>query len=299
MSEYRSGFITIIGRPNVGKSTLLNQIIGEKIAIMSDKPQTTRNKIQGIYTEEDCQIVFIDTPGIHKPKHKLGEYMVQIAKNSLKEVDGIMYIFDANQEFGGGEEFILQLLAGIKTPVFLVINKIDLINKEMLLPIIQKMSERFPFAEIIPVSAKTGENTAHLLTVLKNYLPVGPQYYPEEMVSDQPERFVMAEIIREQVLHMTREEIPHAVAVQIEELIERSENTIYVGGVIYLERDSQKGIIIGKGGQMLKQIGQRSRIAIENLLGSKVFLDLRVKVKADWRRRASDLRALGYDPRQQ
>lgn len=297
MTDFRSGFFAIIGRPNVGKSTLLNKLVGQKIAIMSDKPQTTRNKIQGVYTDPDCQIIFMDTPGIHIPKHKLGEYMVQVARNSLAEVDGVLYVYDASQEFGGGEEFILQLLGEVETPVFLIINKIDLIPKDNLLPMIQAMSQRFSFKEIIPVSAVTGENLDRMLETLKEYLPEGPQYYPEGMITDQPEQFVMAEIIREKVLHLTREEIPHAVAVQIQDLIQRSENTVYVGAVIYLERDSQKGIVIGKGGRMLKEIRQRSRTEIEKLLGSKIFLDLRVKVKPDWRRREGELRALGYDPR--
>lgn len=297
MAEYRSGFAALIGRPNVGKSTLLNNLIGQKIAIMSDKPQTTRTKIQGVYTDADAQIVFMDTPGIHKPKHKLGEYMVQVARNSLSGVDVILYVFDVTQEFGAGEEFILQLLHEVSTPVFLILNKIDLLPKVNLLPLIQDLSLRFSFSEIIPVSAVTGENLDHLVRVLKSYLPEGPQYYPEGMVTDQPERFVMAEIIREKVLQLTREEIPHAVAVQIQELIQRSEDTVYVGAVIYVERDSQKGIVIGKGGQMLKEIGQRSRLEIEHLLGSKIFLDLRVKVKPGWRRREGDLRALGYDAR--
>lgn len=295
MTGFRSGFVTLVGRPNVGKSTLLNKIVGQKIAIMSDKPQTTRNKIQGVFTHQDYQIIFIDTPGIHKPKHKLGEYMVKQAQSALGEVDCILYIYDISQEFGSGEEYILQLLEEVQTPVILVINKIDLVSKEALLPFIQQMIERFSFAEIVPVSAVTGENIERLLDVIQQYLPVGPQYYPEEMVTDQPEQFIMAEIIREKVLQLTREEIPHSVAVKIENLIKRSEDLVYVGAVIYLERDSQKGIVIGKQGRMLKQIGQLSRQEIENLLGGRIFLDLRVKVKPGWRRREEELRSLGYD----
>lgn len=295
MTEFRSGFVTLVGRPNVGKSTLLNNIVGQKIAIMSDKPQTTRNKIQGVFTHQDYQIIFIDTPGIHKPKHKLGEYMVKQAQSALGEVDCVLYIYDISQKFGPGEEYILQLLEEVQTPVILVINKIDLVAKEALLPIIQQMSERFSFDEIVPVSAVTGENIERLLDLIKQYLPVGPQYYPEEMVTDQPEQFIMAEIIREKVLQLTREEIPHSVAVKIDNLIQRSQDLVYVGAVIYLERDSQKGIVIGKQGRMLKQIGQLSRQEIENLLGSRIFLDLRVKVKPGWRRREEELRALGYD----
>lgn len=298
MTEYRSGFIALIGRPNVGKSTLLNQFVGEKIAIMSDKSQTTRNKIQGVYTDDTSQIIFIDTPGIHKPKHKLGQYMLDITYDTFNEVDCILYVFDVNQKFGGGEGFILDLLKKTKTPVILVLNKIDLLLKEQLLPIIKDMSERFTFKEIIPVSAKTGENLDYIIAELKNYLPVDPQYYPAEMVTDQPEVFLMEEIIREKVLHLTEEEIPHSVAVKIDSLIERSEDAIYLGATIYLERDSQKGIVIGKKGQMLKEIGTRSRLEIEKLLGSKIFLDLHVKVKSNWRQKETDLRSLGYDSKE-
>lgn len=299
MTEYRSGFMALIGRPNVGKSTLLNQLVGEKIAIMSDKPQTTRNKIQGVYTDETSQIIFIDTPGIHKPKHKLGQYMLDITYNTLDEVDCILYIFDVSQKFGGGEEFILDLLKKINTPVLLILNKIDLIPKEQLLPIMKEMSGKFSFKEIIPVSAKTEENLGNMLAVLKNYLPTGPKYFPEEMITDQPEIFLVEEMIREKVLHLTEEEIPHSVAVKIDNLVERSEDTIYMGATIYLERDSQKGILIGKRGQMLKEIGTLSRLEIEKLLGSKIFLDLHIKVKPNWRHRESELRTLGYDSREQ
>jgi len=294
MEGFRSGFVTIVGRPNVGKSTLLNRMVGQKIAIMSDKPQTTRNKIQGVFTHPEYQIVFIDTPGIHKPKHKLGEYMVEQAKSALAEVDCVLYVYDITQEFGTGEEYVLQLLAKVDTPVLLVINKIDLVPKTALLPVIQEMNERFSFREIVPVSAVTGENVGRLLEVIKNYLPEGPKYYPEGMVTDQPEQFIMAEIIREKVLQLTREEVPHSVAVKVEELIPRSQDLVYVGAVIYLEKESQKGIIIGKQGQMLKQIGQLARKEIENLLGGRIYLDLRVKVKPGWRRREEELRTLGY-----
>ncbi len=299
MKEYRSGFIALVGRPNVGKSTLLNQFVGEKIAIMSDKAQTTRNKIQGVYTDKEAQIIFIDTPGIHKPKHKLGQYMLDITYDTLDEVDCIVYVFDVSQKFGGGEEFILELFKKVNTPVILLLNKIDLLQKEQLLPIISDMNEKFSFKEIIPLSAKTGENLSHVLGILKNYLPQGPQYYPEEMITDQPEVFLMEEMIREKVLHLTKEEIPHSVAVKIDNLIERPENTIYLGATIYLERDSQKGILIGKKGQMLKEIGTLSRLEIEKLLGSKTFLDLHIKVKPNWRQKETELRFLGYDSREQ
>lgn len=295
MENFRSGFMTIIGRPNVGKSTLMNYLVGQKIAIMSDKPQTTRNRIQGVLTGSDYQIVFLDTPGIHKPKHQLGRYMVEVALKSLQEVDGILHVLDASQEVGAGEVYILELLARVKTPVFLVINKIDLVPKNSLLAIIADMSRRYPYREIIPVSATTGENMDRLLSVLIDQLPPGPSYYPEGVVTDQPERFILAEIIREKVLLLTREEIPHAVAVQVEELTRRDENNIYLAAIIYVERDSQKGVIIGKNGKMLKAIGSQSRLEIENLLGNKVYLELWVKVKPGWRKRDPDLRLLGYD----
>lgn len=295
---YRSGFVAIIGRPNVGKSTLLNRIVGQKVAIMSDKPQTTRNKIQGIYTGSDFQIIFIDTPGIHKPKHKLGEYLVEVAYNTLKEVDAILYVVDATAEYGGGEEYIINSLQDVKTPVILVLNKIDLIReKNQILEIIAQFQERYPFAEILPVSAITGENLERLLQVLGGYLPLGPQYYPEDMVTDQPERFVIAELIREKVLQLTREEVPHSVAVVVETIKDRGNGKIYVEAVIYVERDSQKGILIGKKGQMLKEIGRLARLDIEALLGSHTYLDLWVKVKPDWRSREVDLRNFGYTTR--
>lgn len=297
MSQYKSGFATIIGRPNVGKSTLLNGILGQKIAIMSDKPQTTRNKIQGFFTKENAQIIFIDTPGIHKPQHKLGEYMVTVAERTLNEVDIILYLVDAGAEFGAGEEFIIKQLEKVKTPVFLIINKIDLIPRENVLGIISRYSGKYDFAEIIPISALKGDNIDHLLTVLEKYLPEGPQYYPEDMVTDQPEKAIVAELIREKALHMTREEVPHSLAVEVTDFKEREQNMIYVGATIYVERDSQKGIIIGKKGGMLKEIGQLARVDIENLLDSKVFLELWVKVQKDWRNKEVALRNFGYDRR--
>lgn len=290
--------MTIIGRPNVGKSTLMNYLVGQKIAIVSDKPQTTRNRIRGVVTGPDYQIVFLDTPGIHKPKHRLGHYMVEVALRSLREVDGILHVLDVSREVAAGEAFILELLAQVQTPVFLVINKIDLVPKNSLLALIADMDKRYPYQEIIPVSAVTGENMDRLLSVLADHLPPGPRYYPEGVVTDQPEAFVLAEIIREKVLEFTREEIPHAVVVQVEELIQRDENNIYLGAVIYVERDSQKDIIIGKGGRMLKEIGSQSRLEIEKLLGSKVYLELWVKVKPGWRKRDADLRFFGYDLRE-
>ncbi|NPV26845.1 MAG: GTPase Era [Firmicutes bacterium] len=291
----RSGFVSIIGRPNVGKSTLLNHLVGHKIAIISDKPQTTRNRIQGVYTTSRGQAIFIDTPGIHKPKHKLGEYMVKVAQRCLKEVDLILYVVDASSRFGPGEQYILDNLQGIKTPVFLVVNKIDLISKKDLMVYIADYQQRREFAEVIPVSALTGENLGRLEELVFQYLPEGPQFYPADVVTDQPEKFVMAELIREKVLLLTREEVPHSIAVDIEEIKPRNDNLIYVRAIIYTERESQKGILIGRNGKMLKDIGQLSRQDIENLLGTQVFLELWVKVKKDWRNREAYLRAFGFN----
>ncbi|WP_297989297.1 GTPase Era [Anoxybacillus sp.] len=292
---YKSGFVAIIGRPNVGKSTFLNRVIGQKIAIMSDKPQTTRNKIQGVYTTDDAQIIFIDTPGIHKPKHKLGDFMVKVAQSALQEVDLILFMVNAVEGLGRGDEFIIERLKHVQTPVFLVINKIDEVHPDDLLPLIEQYRSLHAFAEVIPISALQGNNVETLLQQIKNYLPEGPQYYPAHQVTDHPERFIIAEFIREKALHLTREEVPHSIAVVIDS-IERRENsdTVYVAATIIVERDSQKGIIIGKRGQMLKEIGQRARIDIEALLGSKVFLELWVKVQKDWRNKMGQLRDLGY-----
>ncbi|EMT47110.1 MULTISPECIES: GTPase Era [Anoxybacillus] len=292
---YKSGFVAIIGRPNVGKSTFLNRVIGQKIAIMSDKPQTTRNKIQGVYTTDDAQIIFIDTPGIHKPKHKLGDFMVKVAQSALQEVDLILFMVNAVEGLGRGDEFIIERLKHVQTPVFLVINKIDEVHPDDLLPLIEQYRSLHAFAEVIPISALQGNNVETLLQQIKNYLPEGPQYYPAHQVTDHPERFIIAEFIREKALHLTREEVPHSIAVVIDS-IERRENsdTVYVAATIIVERDSQKGIIIGKRGQMLKEIGQRARVDIEALLGSKVFLELWVKVQKDWRNKMGQLRDLGY-----
>nr|WP_092068468.1 GTPase Era [Dendrosporobacter quercicolus]NSL47108.1 GTPase Era [Dendrosporobacter quercicolus DSM 1736]SDL76478.1 GTP-binding protein Era [Dendrosporobacter quercicolus] len=294
-AEHKSGFVSVIGRPNVGKSTLINSLIGQKVVIMSDKPQTTRNKILCVLTLEDAQIVFIDTPGIHKPKHKLGEYMVHTAENTLREVEVILFVVDATEELGAGERYILERLAGIKTPVVLVVNKIDLIDKKRVLPIIDGYVKCREFAGVVPISAKEHTNLAGLVSELKQYLLPGPQYYPSDMVTDQPERLIIAELIREKVLQVTREEIPHAIAVDIEEITTRSNETLYIRAVVYVERESQKGIVIGAGGKLLKDIGAMARSDIENLLGSKVFLDLWVKVKKDWRNREGILRNFGYD----
>lgn len=292
--QYKSGFITIIGRPNVGKSTFINQVIGQKIAIMSDKAQTTRNKIQGVLTTNDAQMIFIDTPGIHKPKHRLGEFMIKVATNTLNEVDIVLYMVNASESFGRGEEFILEKLQSVKTNVFLIINKIDLIHPDELITIIDQYKDKYPFAEIVPISALQGNNVDRLLDAIKNYLPEGPQYYPSDQITDHPERFIISELIREKVLHLTREEIPHSVAVIIEKIETRKNGTLHIMAAIIVERDSQKGIIIGKQGSMLKEIGKRARVDIENLLGSKVFLELWVKVQKDWRNKATVLREFGY-----
>ena len=293
---YKSGFISIIGRPNVGKSTFLNRVIGQKIAIMSDKPQTTRNKIQGVLTLENTQMIFIDTPGIHKPKHKLGDFMMKVAQNTLKEVDLILFMVNAAEGFGRGEEFILEKFQTVNTPIFLVINKIDKIHPDDLLPIIESYKEKYPFKEVVPISALEGNNVDRLLEQIKTYLPEGPQYYPADQVTDHPERFIITELIREKALHLTREEIPHSLAVVLDK-IERPEgkDIINVMATVIVERDSQKGIIIGKKGSMLKEIGMRARVDIENLLGSKVFLELWVKVQKDWRNKMSQLRDFGFN----
>ena len=291
---YKSGFVSIIGRPNVGKSTFLNRIIGQKIAIMSDKPQTTRNKIQGVYTENDSQVVFIDTPGIHKPKHKLGDFMVKMAQTTLKEVDIVLFMVNATEGFGRGEEFIIEKLQETKQPVFLVINKIDQVHPEQLLELIDQYRKLHEFAEIVPISALDGNNVEALIGAIKKYLPEGPQYYPDNQVTDHPERFIIAELIREKVLHLTREEVPHSVAVVIDAIQKREGGAVYINATIVVERASQKGIIIGKQGKMLKEVGKRARFDIEALLGSKVFLEVWVKVQKDWRNKMSQLRDLGF-----
>ncbi|GIN85448.1 GTPase Era [Heyndrickxia sporothermodurans] len=293
--NFKSGFVSIIGRPNVGKSTYINQVIGQKIAIMSDKPQTTRNKVQGVLTTSDAQIILIDTPGIHKPKHKLGDFMMRVATNTLKEVDLILFMINAVEGFGRGDEFIIEKLKTVQTPVFLVINKIDQVHPDELLSIIDDYKGLYDFSEIIPISALEGQNTDRLLQQIKDYLPEGPQYYPADQITDHPERFIVAELIREKVLHLTREEVPHSIAVVIEKMQKSQESEkIHVMATIIVERSSQKGIIIGKQGSMLKEVGKRARLDIENLLGSKVYLELWVKVQKDWRNKLTQLRDFGF-----
>ncbi|KYH31003.1 GTPase Era [Neomoorella mulderi] len=295
--EYVSGFAGLIGRPNAGKSTLLNRLVGRKIAIMSDKPQTTRNKILGVLTTDSYQIVFLDTPGIHKPQHQLGEYMVAVARNTLAEVDVVLYVVDAAVSPGAGEEYIIAQLKEVATPKILILNKIDLVDTATLDQREEFFQARLDFKAVQAVSALAGTNVAALPEIISSFLPPGPQYYPPDMVTDQPEKFVMAELIREQVLRVTREEVPHAVAVVVEEIAQRPNDYLYVDAVIYVERDSQKGIIIGQGGQRLKEIGTQARQEMEALLGSKIFLNLRVRVKKNWRQQELALRQLGYDRR--
>jgi GTPase len=293
-SKFKSGFVSIIGRPNVGKSTLMNHIIGQKIAIMSDKPQTTRNKIHGVYTSDEGQIVFLDTPGIHKPNSKLGDYMMKVAHSTLGEVDAILFLVDVSEGIGGGDRYIIEQLKPITTPVILVMNKIDRIHPDELFAIITTYKDLYSFAEIVPISALKGNNVTTLLEQIVRYLPEGPQYYPADQVTDHPEQFVCAELIREKILHLTREEIPHSIAVHIEDMKVESNGLVRISAVIFVERDSQKGIIIGKQGTLLKEIGQKSREDIEALLGSKVFLELWVKVKKDWRNQERVLKDLGF-----
>ncbi|ASR46714.1 GTPase Era [Paenibacillus kribbensis] len=292
--HFKSGFVAIVGRPNVGKSTLMNHVIGQKIAIMSDKPQTTRNKIHGVYTTEDTQIVFLDTPGIHKRQSKLGDYMNQTAFNALGEVEAVLFLIDAAEGLGGGDRFIVEQLKQVKTPVILVLNKIDRIEPEALLPLIEQYRKLYDFAEIVPISAKMGNNVDRLLEQLQKYLPEGPQYYPDDQITDHPEQFVIAELVREKILHMTREEVPHSIAVMIEDMKVQDNGVVHIMAVIFVERDSQKGIIIGKQGAMLKEVGKQARQDIQNLLGSKIFLELWVKVKKDWRNQERVLRDLGF-----
>lgn len=294
MTEHKSGFVSIIGRPNVGKSTFVNRVIGHKIAIMSDKAQTTRNKIQGVMTRDDAQIIFIDTPGIHKPKHKLGDYMMRVAKNTLSEIDAIMFMVNVNEDIGRGDEYIMEMLKNVKTPIFLVLNKIDLVHPDTLMPKIEQYQSYMDFTDIIPISALEGLNVDHFIDVLKSFLPEGPKYYPDNQISDHPEQFVVSEIIREKILHLTSEEIPHAIGVNVDRMIKEDEDRVRIEATIYVERDSQKGIVIGKGGKKLKEVGKRARRDIEMLLGSKVYLELWVKVQRDWRNKLNFIRQIGY-----
>ncbi len=292
--EFKSGFIAIIGRPNVGKSTLINNLVGRKIAIMSDKPQTTRNEVIGILTKKDeYQLIFVDTPGIHKPKNNLGEFMMSTVKKSLRNADLIIYMVDSSKSFGRGEEYVIEILKGLKTPVILAINKIDLAPKEEVLPIIKLYEEQIDVANIIPISALKADNIEELKKKILDNIKPGPQYYPEEATSSVEEKDLVSEIIREKILFLTKEEVPHSVAVSVE-LIEEEGNMVKVYASIFVERKSQKGILIGKQGSMLKKIGKMSRVELEKLWGMKVYLDLLIKVKENWRKRDSDLKNFGF-----
>ena len=292
---FRSGFVSIIGRPNVGKSTLLNSILGEKIVITSDKPQTTRNRIKGIHNVPGAQMVFIDTPGIHRAKSMLNKYMVEEALASIKEVDVILFLVEADATAGSQEALILELLAEVTTPVVLVINKIDLVPKETLLASIERYARLYSFREIVPVSAITGDGVERVVELVHRYLPEGPLYFPDEILTDLPERFIVAEIIREKVFRLTRDEVPYSVAVEVESFKERPDGLIAIAAVINVERDSQKGIVIGRKGEMLKKIGMQARREIEQLLDARVFLELFVRVRKDWSENPRMLKEFGYE----
>jgi GTP-binding protein Era len=312
MSErFKSGFCSIVGRPNVGKSTLLNAFVEAKLAIMSDKPQTTRNRILGVYNREGAQVVFLDTPGIHKPHHRLGEYMNKVAIGTIPEVDVVLFVVDGSVRTPGeGDKYVAEVVAQSGVPAILVVNKMDKVKREEWYPILDAYAalrdprnradkprpdaKEIEWVDVVPVSAVANKNIDPLLDLVVNQMDEGPQYYPEDMVTDQPERFIIAEFIREKILHLTREEIPHSVAIEVEQLQRRESGAVYVGASIYVERESQKGIIIGKKGAMLREIGARARQDIEELLGSKIFLELFVKVREDWRNKESVLRSLGY-----
>lgn len=293
---FKSGFVTIIGRPNVGKSTLLNLLAGEKISIISSKPQTTRNTIKTIITEEDSQIVFIDTPGIHKPQTKLGEYMVNVAESSLNEVDLVLFVIEASTDKPGtGDLYIAEQLMNLKTPVFLIINKIDLVKKEQLLSLITAYNKLMNFREIIPVSAVNNEGCDIILKEIKKLLPEGPKYFPDDVLTDQPEKVIAAELIREKILNLLSDEVPHGTGVEVMSFKERTgRELVDIQATIYCEKETHKGIIIGREGKMLKKIGMQAREEIEKLLGVKVNLQLWVKVKPDWRNSDNMLKTLGY-----
>ena len=292
-ADYKSGFVTLIGRPNVGKSTLMNYLIGQKIAITSNKPQTTRNRIQTVLTREEGQIVFVDTPGIHKAKNKLGEYMVSVAERTLNEVDVVLWLVEPSTFIGAGEQHIAEQLKKVNTPVVLVINKVDMVKKEEVLTFIDAYRKIYDFAAIVPVSARSGQNTDELVNVILKYLPYGPQFYDEDTITDQPERQIVSELIREKALHCLNEEIPHGIAVAIDKMSYRRK-IVDIDATIICERDSHKGIIIGKQGTMLKKIGSTARFEIEKMLDMKVNLQLWVKVKKDWRDSDFLIKNFGY-----
>ncbi len=291
--NYKSGFVTLIGRPNVGKSTLMNYLIGQKVAITSNKPQTTRNRIQTVLTRPEGQIVFVDTPGIHKAKNKLGEYMVNIARHSLDDVDAALWLVEPSTFIGAGERHIMEQLKKITTPVVLVINKIDMVKKEEVLTCIDAYRKEYDFAEIVPVSARSGENTEELIRVILQYLPYGPQFYDEDTITDQPERQIVAELIREKALHCLEDEIPHGIAVAIDRM-KMQNKVMHIDATVICERDSHKGIIIGKQGAMLKKIGSTARFEIEKMLDCRANLKLWVKVQKNWRDSDFLMKNFGY-----
>jgi GTP-binding protein Era len=292
---YKSGFITVVGRPNVGKSTLLNQIIGEKISIISDKPQTTRNKIQMVYTGDDYQIVFLDTPGIQMPKNILGDYMLKISRTTLEEVDIVTFMVDESMETGKLDNYILDQLKEISTPIVLLINKTDKLTKDQTDKLVNKYRDMGMFQDVIPISALNNDNIERYLEVLKGMLPEGPQYFPEDMITDQPERFIISEIIREKALVNLEDEIPHGIYVDIDKIVQREDKELIdVFANVYCEKNSHKGMIIGKNGRMLKTIGQQAREDIEKLMGSKVNLQIWVKVEKNWREKANKVKYFGY-----
>jgi GTP-binding protein Era len=293
-APFRSGYIAIIGRPNVGKSTLLNALLGEKVAIVSPRPQTTRNRITGIKTTARAQLVFLDTPGIHEAHSLMNRRMVETALQTLHEVDALLWVIDAHERIGAQDERIAELLRGVKTPAFILLNKIDLIGKGRLLPLMQRSSELLPGREIVPVSALKGENIALILDLIEKHLPEGPRYFPGDEITDQSERFLAAEIVREKVFLLTRQEIPYGVAVTIDEFTEKSEkDLIVIKATIHTEREAHKGILIGRRGAMLKEIGSQSRAELEALLGCKIFLELFVRVDKDWTQRPHTLAEMG------
>ena len=294
--KFRSGFVSIVGRPNVGKSTLLNHILGEKIAITSDKPQTTRNRILGIHNLKDAQLLFLDTPGIHRAQGRLNRFMVDQALSACSDVDAVLFLVEATDSLGGGDDFILEVLSRGNVPVVLVINKIDLLPREKLLPLIAAYAQKFDFREIVPVSALRGEGVEELVGAICGLLPEGPRYYPEDMITDLPERFIVAEMVREQVLRQTREEVPYGVAVVVEQFSEKPEkNLVVINAVINVERDTHKKIIVGKAGARIRAIGQNARKEMEKFLGVRVFLELFVKVQKNWTDSERLLKEFGYE----
>jgi GTPase len=293
--EHRSGFVGIIGRPNVGKSTLLNRLAGRKVAITSDKPQTTRNRIRAIITTDEMQLIFVDTPGFHKPRNALGEKLNSLVLGTLRDVDAAVFVLDGSKTIGKGDIFIAEELKKVDTPVVCVVNKSDLLDHNKITSQVEVARHLYPFVEVIPVSSKFGAGIDELEAVLAGFLPAGPRYFPENTVSDQPERVIVAELIREKALELTRDEVPHSVAVLVEEVRPREgDELVDVEAVIYVERESQKGIIVGKGGRMIKEIGSRARLEIEPILGNKVFLDLRVKVEKEWSKNPEFIKRLDY-----